>query len=144
MDIVVEVAPNGLKFSLQSSQDSVWSQLIIFSYFHMERKRMKNNLNFVRERSQNRGCGLKFFWGGGAGISSCICKNQYITYNGHLIGRWFREDIPKPFVLFYAEAFGEKFILMDENARYHRTRLVEDWLWSTVSNVRSGQHVQPT
>ena len=41
---------------------------------------------------------------------------------------WYRDDHLAPFVVPYAGSIGENFILMDDNARTHRARVVNDFL----------------
>ncbi|GFV35825.1 nuclease HARBI1 [Trichonephila clavipes] len=50
-----------------------------------------------------------------------------------LTGLRYRDEILDPYVRPYAAAIGNDFILMDDNARPHRARIVEDYWRITIS-----------
>ena len=47
--------------------------------------------------------------------------------SGMMIGLRYRDEIMDVYVRPYAGAIGPQFILMDDNARPHRARVVEDY-----------------
>ncbi|GBL84078.1 hypothetical protein AVEN_100925-1 [Araneus ventricosus] len=53
---------------------------------------------------------------------------MYVFHGGTLTGVRYRDEILDPYVLPYAGAIGNDFILMDDNARPHRTVVVADYL----------------
>ncbi|GFV28403.1 transposable element Tcb2 transposase [Trichonephila clavipes] len=73
------------------------------------------------------------FSGGGVlvygGISIDGRTDLYIIRDGPLTARRYRDEILRPIVVPYTEAFGDDFILMDDNCRPHRANLVEDFLF---------------
>ena len=64
-------------------------------------------------------------WGG---ISYDGCTDLYVIRNGSLTGVRYRDEILAPIVRPFAGAIGDDFILMDDNARPHRSRLVNQYL----------------
>ncbi|GFV82992.1 transposable element Tcb2 transposase [Trichonephila clavipes] len=52
----------------------------------------------------------------------------YIIRDGPLTARRYTDEILRPIVVPYAAAFGDDFILMDDNCRPHHANLVEDFL----------------
>ncbi|GFW21862.1 transposable element Tcb2 transposase [Trichonephila clavipes] len=63
------------------------------------------------------------------GISIDGRTDLYIIRDGPLTARRYRDEILRPIVVRYAAAFGDDFILMDDNCRPHRANLVEDFLF---------------
>ncbi|GFY01181.1 transposable element Tcb2 transposase [Trichonephila clavipes] len=55
--------------------------------------------------------------------------NLYIIRDGPLTARRYRDEILRPIVVPYAAAIGDDFILMDDNCRPPRAKLVEDFLF---------------
>ena len=53
---------------------------------------------------------------------------MYIIQNGALTGLRYRDEILHAYVRPYAGAVGQGFILMDDNARPHRARVVTKYL----------------
>ena len=84
----------------------------------------RNNPMFVRERSQYHGGGL-MVW---AGISIGGRTELHIIRNGSLTALRYRDEILQPLVRLYAGAIGDSFLFMDDNARPHRARLVDEML----------------
>jgi hypothetical protein len=70
------------------------------------------------------GGGYVMVW---AGIS-IDSKTDLHVISGNLSGVSYRDDILHPIVRSYAGAVGYGFILMDDNARPHRARVVTDYL----------------
>lgn len=87
-------------------------------------QRTRNNPEFVRERSPYGGGGL-MVW---AGVSSGGRTDLYVIQGGTLNAVRYRDEILRPFVVPYAGAIGDSFLLMDDNARPHRAGLVDDML----------------
>ncbi|GFU34697.1 uncharacterized protein TNCV_1994071 [Trichonephila clavipes] len=52
----------------------------------------------------------------------------HVFHGGTVIGLRYRDEILDPYVRPYAAAIGNDFILMDDNARPHRARIVEEYL----------------
>lgn len=71
------------------------------------------------------GGGSIMVWGG---ISYDGCTDLYVIRNGSLTGVRYRDEILAPIVRPFAGAIGDDFILMDDNARPHRSRLVNQYL----------------
>ena len=65
-----------------------------------------------------------------AGISLGGNTNQHTFLGGNLTGERYSDEIHYSYVSPYVVAIGNDFILMDDNARPHRTVLVEDYLES--------------
>ncbi|GFT48493.1 transposable element Tcb2 transposase [Trichonephila clavipes] len=63
------------------------------------------------------------------GISIGGCTDLYITRDGPLTARRYRDEILRPIVVPYAAAIGDGFILMEDNCRPHRSNLAEDFLF---------------
>ncbi|GFV56370.1 transposable element Tcb2 transposase [Trichonephila clavipes] len=49
-------------------------------------------------------------------------------HGGTVTGLRYRDEFLDPYVRPYAAAIGNDFILMDDNARHHRARIVEEYL----------------
>jgi len=93
--------------------------------------------NRVRRRPNERYCdatvaehdryggGLVMVW---AGISLRGRTHLYVIENGSLTGVSYRDEILHNIVRPYAGATGPDFILMDDNARPHTARVVEQYL----------------
>jgi transposase len=62
------------------------------------------------------------------GISYDGSTDLYVIRNGSLIGIRYRDEILAPIVRLYAGAIGDDLILMDDNARPHRARIVNEYL----------------
>ena len=54
----------------------------------------------------------------------------HVFHGGNVTGVRYRDEILNAYVRLYAAAIGNGFILMDDNARYHRAVLFEDYLKS--------------
>ena len=72
-------------------------------------------------------------YGGGsimvwAGISRGGRTDLHIVMRGMMTGVCYRDEILDVYVRPYAGTIGPQFILMDDNARPHRARVVEDYL----------------
>ncbi|GFT28159.1 uncharacterized protein K02A2.6 [Trichonephila clavipes] len=76
------------------------------------------------ERHSYRGGGI-LVW---AGISLGGHTDLHVFHGGTVIGLRYRDEILDPYVRPYAAAVGNDFILMDDNARPHRARIVEEYL----------------
>ena len=63
-----------------------------------------------------------------AGISRCGRTDLHIVMRGMMTGVRYRDEILDIYVRPYAGAIGPQFILMDDNARPHRARVVEEYL----------------
>ena len=64
-------------------------------------------------------------WGG---ISFDGVTDLYVIQNGALTGVRYRDEILDVYVRPFAGAVGDNFVLMDDNARPHRARVVNDYL----------------
>ena len=69
--------------------------------------------------------GSVMVWGG---ISYDGSADLYVIRNGSLTGIRYRDEILAPIVRLYAGAIGDDLILMDDNARPHRVRIVNEYL----------------
>ncbi|GFV41643.1 transposable element Tcb2 transposase [Trichonephila clavipes] len=76
------------------------------------------------ERHSYRGGGI-LVW---AGISLGGHTDLHVFHGGTVTGLKYRDEILDPYVRPYAAAIGNDFILMDDNARPHRARIVEEYL----------------
>ncbi|GFT78155.1 transposable element Tc3 transposase [Trichonephila clavipes] len=76
------------------------------------------------ERHSYRGGGI-LVW---AGISLGGHTDLHVFHGGTVTGLRYRDEILDPYVHPYAAAIGNDFILMDDNARPHRARVVEEYL----------------
>ncbi|GFU99660.1 transposable element Tcb2 transposase [Trichonephila clavipes] len=76
------------------------------------------------ERHSYRGGGI-LVW---AGISLGGHTDLHVFHGGTVTGLSYRDEILDPYVRPYAAAIGNDFILMDDNARPHRARIVEEYL----------------
>ena len=70
------------------------------------------------------GGGSVMVWGG----ISITGKTDLHVIAGNLTGIQYRDEVLDPIVRPYAGAIGDDFILMDDNARPHRARVVTDYL----------------
>ncbi|GFU46652.1 uncharacterized protein TNCV_1546631 [Trichonephila clavipes] len=66
--------------------------------------------------------------GGGILVWAGISLGGHTDYGGTVTGLRYRDEILDPYVRPYAAAIGNDFILMDDNARPHRVRIVEEYL----------------
>ncbi|GFV60935.1 transposable element Tcb2 transposase [Trichonephila clavipes] len=67
--------------------------------------------------------------GGGILVSAGISLGGHTDLHGGTVtGLRYRDEILDPYVRPYAAAIGNDFILMDDNARPHRARIVEEYL----------------
>ncbi|GFT34338.1 transposable element Tcb2 transposase [Trichonephila clavipes] len=87
------------------------------------------------ERHSYRGGGI-LVW---AGISLGGHTDLHVFHGGTVTGLRYRDETLDPYVRPYAAAIGNDFILMDDNARPHRARIVEEYLRITVWNEWNGQ-----
>ncbi|GFT30620.1 transposable element Tcb2 transposase [Trichonephila clavipes] len=62
-----------------------------------------------------------------AGISLGGHTDLHVFHGGTVTGLRYRDEILDPYVRPYAAAIGNDFILMDDNARPHRARIVEEY-----------------
>ncbi|GFU48077.1 uncharacterized protein TNCV_4020521 [Trichonephila clavipes] len=76
------------------------------------------------ERHSYRGGGI-LVW---AGISLGGHTDLHVFHGGTVTGLRYRDETLNPYVRPYAAAIGNDFILMDDNARPHRARIVEEYL----------------
>ncbi|GFX09908.1 transposable element Tcb2 transposase [Trichonephila clavipes] len=76
------------------------------------------------ERHSYRGGGI-LVW---AGISLGGHTDLHVFHGGTVTGLRYRDEILDPYVRPYAAAIGNDIILMDDNARPHRARIVEEYL----------------
>ncbi|GFU03550.1 RNA-directed DNA polymerase from mobile element jockey [Trichonephila clavipes] len=76
------------------------------------------------ERHSYRGGGI-LVW---AGISLGGHTDLHVFHGGTVTGLRYRDEILDPYVRPYAAAIGNDFILMDDNARPHRARIVQEYL----------------
>ena len=67
-----------------------------------------------------------------AGIS-IDCKTDLHIIEGNLTGLKYRNDILHPIVRRIACTLGGEFILMDDNARPHRVRIVNEYMKSETT-----------
>jgi transposase len=63
-----------------------------------------------------------------AGICYDGCTDLYVVRKGTLTGLRYRDEILAPIVRPFAGAIGGNFLLMDDNARPHRARVVNEYL----------------
>ncbi|GFW37964.1 transposable element Tcb2 transposase [Trichonephila clavipes] len=85
----------------------------------------RNNPAFVHE-SFRFGAGGMLVYGG---ISIDGRTDLYIIRDGPLTARRYRDEIFRPIVVPYAAAIEDDFILMNDNCRSHRAKVVEDFLF---------------
>ncbi|GFW05521.1 transposable element Tcb2 transposase [Trichonephila clavipes] len=102
--------------------------------FWREQRTRYHQSNTV-ERHSYRGGGI-LVW---AGISLGGHTDLHVFHGGTVTGLRYRDEILDPYVRPYAAAIGNDFILMDDNARPHRARIVEEYLRITVWNEWNGQ-----
>ncbi|GFW42697.1 transposable element Tcb2 transposase [Trichonephila clavipes] len=76
------------------------------------------------ERHSYRGGGT-LVW---AGISLGGHTDLHVFHGGTVTGLIYRDEILDPYFRPYSAAIGNDFILMDDNARPHRARIVEEYL----------------
>ncbi|GFT73412.1 transposable element Tcb2 transposase [Trichonephila clavipes] len=76
------------------------------------------------ERHSYSGGGI-LIW---AGISLGGHTDLHVFHGGTVTGLRYRDETLDPYVRPYAAAIGNNFILMDDNARPHRARIVEEYL----------------
>ncbi|GFV43119.1 transposable element Tcb2 transposase [Trichonephila clavipes] len=84
---------------------------------------LDNQSNTV-ERHSYRGGGI-LVW---AGISLGGHTDLHVFHGGTVTGLRYRDEILDPYVRPYAASIGNDFILMDDNARPHRARIVEEYV----------------
>ncbi|GFU61233.1 transposable element Tcb2 transposase [Trichonephila clavipes] len=85
----------------------------------------RNNPAFVHENVRFGGAGVLVY-----GVISIDGRTYlYIIRDVPLTARRYKDDILIYFVVPYAAAIGDDFILMDDNCRPHRANLVEDFLF---------------
>ncbi|UYV80282.1 hypothetical protein LAZ67_18002283 [Cordylochernes scorpioides] len=84
----------------------------------------------IREIDSFRG-GSLLVW---AGISSSSRTPLHIFSGGTLTAQRYRDEILEPYLRPYRDQIGHNLILMDDNARPHRARLVNEYLQS--ENIR--------
>ncbi|GFX99988.1 transposable element Tcb2 transposase [Trichonephila clavipes] len=85
----------------------------------------RNNPALVHE-SVRFGGGRVLMYGG---ISIDGRTDLYIIRDGFLTAPRYRDEILRPIVIPYAAAIGDDFILMDDNCRPHRAKMVKDFLF---------------
>ncbi|GFX66289.1 transposable element Tcb2 transposase [Trichonephila clavipes] len=86
------------------------------------------------ERHSYRGGGI-LVW---AGISLGGHTDLHEFHGGTVTGLRYRDETLDPYVRPYAAAIGNDFILMDDNARPHRGRIVEEYLEDHGRNPANG------
>ncbi|UYV79238.1 hypothetical protein LAZ67_17001702 [Cordylochernes scorpioides] len=84
----------------------------------------------IREKDSFRG-GSLLVW---AGISSSSRTPLHIFSGGTLTAQRYRDEILEPYLRLYRDQIGHNLIFMDDNARPHRARLVDEYLQS--ENIR--------
>ncbi|GFX45087.1 transposable element Tcb2 transposase [Trichonephila clavipes] len=90
----------------------------------LEEQRTRYHQSNTVERHSYRGGGI-LVW---AGISLGGHTDLHVFHGGTVTGLRYRDEILDPYVHPYAAAIGDDFILMDDNARPHRARIVEEYL----------------
>ncbi|GFT31066.1 transposable element Tcb2 transposase [Trichonephila clavipes] len=90
----------------------------------LEEQRTRYHQSNTVERHSYRGGGI-LVW---AGISLGGHIDLHVFHGGTITGLRYRDEILDPYVRPYAAAIGNDFILMDDNARPHRARIVEEYL----------------
>ncbi|GFX50680.1 transposable element Tc3 transposase [Trichonephila clavipes] len=90
----------------------------------LEEQRTRYHQSNTVERHSYRGGGI-LVW---AGISLGGHTDLHVFHGGTVTGLRYRDEILDPYVRPYAAAIGNDFILMDDNARPHRARIVEEYL----------------
>ncbi|GFY16541.1 transposable element Tcb2 transposase [Trichonephila clavipes] len=90
----------------------------------LEEQRTRYHQSNTVERHSYRGGGI-LVW---AGISLGGHTDLHVFHGGTVTGLRYRDEILDPYVRPYAAAIGNDFILMDDNARPHRARIVEEGL----------------
>lgn len=88
------------------------------------RRRGERNLQQNIIQHDRFGGASVMVWGG----ISMEGRTDLLLIDGSLTGQRYRDDILRPVVLPYAGAMWPDFLLMDDNARPHRARLVDDFL----------------
>ncbi|GFW90266.1 transposable element Tcb2 transposase [Trichonephila clavipes] len=68
------------------------------------------------------------WWNPWFGQGSRSVTDLHVFHGGTVTGLRYRDEILDPYVRPYAAAIGNDFILMDDNARPHRARIVEEYL----------------
>ncbi|GFU94347.1 transposable element Tcb2 transposase [Trichonephila clavipes] len=106
---------DGVRFTMESDS----GRLLIWR----EQRTRYHQSNTV-ERHSYRGGGI-LVW---AGISLGGHTDLHVFHGGTVTGLRYRDEILDPYVRPYAAANGNDFILMDDNARPHRARIVEEYL----------------
>ncbi|GFX88023.1 transposable element Tcb2 transposase [Trichonephila clavipes] len=101
-------------------------------------RQRRNRLCWAREHvswTQQQWASVLFtddYRGGGilvwAGISLGGHTDLHVFHGGTVTGLRYRDEILDPYVRPYAAAIGNDFILMDDNARPHRARIIEEYL----------------
>ncbi|GFX60276.1 transposable element Tcb2 transposase [Trichonephila clavipes] len=90
----------------------------------LEEQRTRYHQSNTVERHSYRGGGI-LVW---AGISLGGHIDLHVFHGGTVTGLRYRDEILDPYVRPYAAAIGNDFILMDDNARPHRARIIEEYL----------------
>ncbi|GFS91824.1 transposable element Tcb2 transposase [Trichonephila clavipes] len=85
----------------------------------------RNNPAFMHESVRFGGGGVLVY----GGISISGRTDLYFIRDVPLTARRYMVEILRPIVVSYAAAIGDDFILMDDNCRPHRAKLVEDFLF---------------
>ncbi|GFV53834.1 transposable element Tc3 transposase [Trichonephila clavipes] len=113
---------NGLLCCSQTSPDLQWR--VIQGVSDLREQRTRYHQSNTVERHSYRGGGI-LVW---AGISLGGHTDLHVFHGGTVTGLRYRDEILDPYVRPYAAAIGNDFILMDDNARPHRARIVEEYL----------------
>ncbi|GFX38691.1 transposable element Tcb2 transposase [Trichonephila clavipes] len=90
----------------------------------LEEQRTRYHQSNTVERHSYRGGGI-LVW---AGISLGGHTDLHVFHGGTVTGLRYRDETLDPYVRPYTAAIGNDFILMDDNARPHRARIVEEYL----------------
>ncbi|GFT51439.1 transposable element Tcb2 transposase [Trichonephila clavipes] len=114
---------NGLLCCSQTSPDLQWRVISGRLLIWREQRTRYHQSNTV-ERHSYRGGGI-LVW---AGISLGGHTDLHVFHGGTVTGLRYRDETLDPYVRPYAAAIGNDFILMDDNARPHRARIVEEYL----------------
>ncbi|GFW37154.1 transposable element Tcb2 transposase [Trichonephila clavipes] len=83
-----------------------------------------DTINPTLLKDSYRGSGI-LVW---AGISLGGHTDLHVFHGGTVTGLRYRDEILDPYVRPYAAVIGNDFIMMDDNARPHRARIVEEYL----------------
>ncbi|GFV17349.1 transposable element Tcb2 transposase [Trichonephila clavipes] len=110
--------------STDDSEGTAYAEQENMASTDLEEQRTRYHQYNTVERHSYRGDGI-LVW---AGISLGGHTDLHVFHGGTVTGLRYRDEILDPYVRPYAAAIGNDFILMDDNARPHRARIVEEYL----------------